>query len=172
MLKGQKIFLSTDIPKESRAWRNDPTIWKWCRQYKLISEAEQFVWVSSLSSTPSVYMLGIYDPYIGVRDIPVGVCGLTSIDRHNQSAEFSIYIAPDHQGNGYAEDALKVLLRHAFSDWNLNRVWGEVYSGNPALENFERVGFRREGILRQAYFRDGKFIDCHRIGILREDFYV
>jgi UDP-4-amino-4,6-dideoxy-N-acetyl-beta-L-altrosamine N-acetyltransferase len=158
--------LTADIPPQARQWRNVHTIRKWCRQYTLIDQAHHNDWLERIERDPTIKMFGIYEPNLG----DVGVCGLTSIDRVNQAAEFSLYIAPHAQKKGLARQALTLLLLHAFNDHNLNRVWGEVFSGNPALKLFGEIGFKQEGTLEQAYFRDGKFIDVHRIAILRKDF--
>lgn len=100
---------------------------------------------------------------------PTGVCGLTSIDRVNQRAEFSLYIAPGDQGQGVGEKALKTLCKHGFNNLNLNSIWGESYVGNPAIHMFEKIGFKPEGKRRQHYFRDGKFIDAHIFSLLRSE---
>lgn len=165
MIKGKKIELWPTIPGNAIVWRNDPHIWKWCRQFTLIDGREQERWGEKISTDPTIKMFGVWVSHDGV-----GVCGLTSIDRVNQTAEFSLYIAPEFQNKHYGEDALRTLCRHGFRDHNLNRIWGEVFDGNPAMTMFEKVGFKREGVLKQHYFRDGKFIDAIRIGLLREDF--
>jgi RimJ/RimL family protein N-acetyltransferase len=143
-------------------------VWRWCRQYTLIGPNAQKEWLEKIEKDPTIKMFGIYSP-IGSFE-PVGVCGLTSIDRVNQSAEFSLYIAPEHQRKGFARDALTTLLRHGFNDMNLNRIWGETYDGNHALEMFLKLGMVHEGTSKKAYFRNGKFIDSHRVAILREMF--
>lgn len=100
----------------------------------------------------------------------VGVCGLTSIDKINQKAEFSLYIAPDMQHKGFGRAALALLLHHGFNDFNLNRIWGESFDGNPAQKMFARMGMQKEGTLRESYFRGGKFIDSHIWAITRSQF--
>jgi RimJ/RimL family protein N-acetyltransferase len=105
----------------------------------------------------------------GVKHEDVGVCGLTSIDHVNQSAEFSLYIGWEYQREGYGLDALETLVRHGFTALNLNRIWGEVFDENPAMEMFKQVGFKLEGKLRESYFRDGRFIHSHMISLLRND---
>jgi len=102
----------------------------------------------------------------------IGVCGFTSIDRLHQKAEFSLYIQPNMQGRGYGEKALRTLVEHGFKALNLNRIYGEVFFGNKALEMNRRVGFRVEGIQRQTYFKEGKFLDSYMISILKEDWHL
>ncbi len=125
------------------------------------------------SEDPTIKMFGIWAVDVAKRlHRGVGVCGLTSIDRVNQCAEFSLYIAPSEQKHGFGTDALKTLLRHSFRDQNLNRIYGQTYDKNPALDMFKKIGMKYEGLDREAYFRNGKFIDCHRVSMLRSEFNV
>jgi len=167
MICGDRVSLTADIPAQARAWRNQPEVWRWCRQYTLLDAASHAAWLESLAQNPTIKMFGVLN---NMEHEPVGVAGLTSIDRLNQSAEFSLYIAPEFWGRGYGRDALKTLFRHGFMDHNLNRIWGETYDGNPALSLFKSLGMNHEGTLRQAYFRHGRFIDVHRVSLLRGEF--
>lgn len=151
-----------------RSWRNDYRIWKWCRQNDFISDADQMRWFEAQAKDPTIKMYKIVIAFTkeGKDEIlPVGVCGLTSIDQTNRRAEFSLYIAPAFQGKDFGQKALECLLTHGFKNLGLNVIWGEVFDGNPALKLFESIGFKHEGIRRDFYFRDGKFIDAHLISI-------
>lgn len=180
------IRLVADIPLEAREWRNHKFVQRWCRQYTLIDEKSHAQWLERISNDPTIKMYGIahvketgvpkhpYNPifpnYLTQEEFtPVGVCGLTSINRVNQSAEFSLYIAPMFQRQGFGEKALRLLLDHGFKSHNLNRIWGETFDGNPAAKTFEKLGMKKEGTLRSSYFRDGKFIDSHIYAILRSE---
>ena len=165
--------LEARIPKEARNWRNDPRIRKWCRQFTDISEHAHQVWLDRIERDPTIRMFAIRqvqregnEQYAG----DVGVCGLTSINQLNQSAEFSLYIAPEYQKHSHGVRALHLLCEHGFLDLNLNRIWGEVFEGNPAIKIFESLGFQKEGTLRESYFREGKFINSHIISVLRGKF--
>lgn len=187
---GLRVALSADIPFKAREWRNDKRIRQWCRQYSLIDDRSQHLWEAKITTDPTIKMFGVElvtesrpEHYKVSNTVPlvmrveashsyIGVCGLTSINRVNQSAEFSLYIAPWAQGKGYGKEALSLLLEHGFKDHNLNRIWGEVFDGNPARLMFEELGMKHEGTLRQSYFRVGKFIDSHIVGILRGEFHA
>jgi ribosomal-protein-alanine N-acetyltransferase len=95
----------------------------------------------------------------------LGVCGLTSMDLINRRAEFSLYIGPEFQGQGFGKNALKTLLAHGFRNYGLNRIWGESFEGNPAIAMFESLGFEPEGIRKEFYFKGGKFIDAYLFSI-------
>ncbi len=150
--------------KKTLEWRNNPKVYQWCRQRTVISNQEHLRWFDSQSKDPSIQMFAIY----GKQDF-VGVCGLTSIDKSNQNAEFSLYINPGLHSCGFGTDALKTLLKHGFNDLNLNMIWGETFDGNPAAKVFDKIGMKLDGTRRQFYFKKGKFIDAHLYSMLRSE---
>jgi len=155
-----------------REYRNDWAIRRWCRQVGLISELKQIEWWSGLSEDDSKIMFSIKEENINDGKIPVGVCGLTSIDLINKRAEFSLYIAPKHQKKGLARRALKMLFQFGFDELALNLIWGETFDGNHAAKLFERLGMIKEGTRRDFYFKEGKFIDCHLYSIKKDELKV
>jgi len=71
---------------------------------------------------------------------------------------------------GYATEATHLLIGHAFETLNLNRVWLHVYDKNPrALRAYEKVGFKKEGVLRQDHYREGRYWNTIVMAILREE---
>lgn len=155
--------------EQLRIWRNDYRIWQWCRQNDFITDVEQQRWFEAQNKDSSIKMYKIL-VQLNKKDaepqlIPIGACGLTSIDLTHRRAEFSLYVAPAYQGNAFGNQALGVLLTHGFKNLGLNSIWGEVFDGNPALDKFLELGFKKEGLRRDFYFRDGKFIDAHLISI-------
>ena len=100
----------------------------------------------------------------------MGVCGLTDIDRLNQRAEFSLYIAPEYQRMGLARSALKTILAHGFMNQNLNTIWGETFDGNHAFLMFTSIGMKYEGTRRNFYYREGKFINANLVSMTKEEY--
>jgi RimJ/RimL family protein N-acetyltransferase len=160
--KYHPISLDHFIPSEALRWRNNPEIWKWCRQYTLISARDQQKWLEKIEEDPSIKMFSISN-----QAKIIGVAGFTSIDRHNRNAEFSLYIEPNSQGKGYGAKALRTLINHGFYDWGFERIWGETYQDNPAINMFARIGMKTEGMFRNTYFRNGQFINSYMVSILR-----
>lgn len=71
---------------------------------------------------------------------------------------------------GYGTDAVMTLLRHAFFDLGLTRVYLRVYSHNHrAIRVYSKCGFRKEGLLRQKQKREG-WSDIILMRILRSEF--
>jgi RimJ/RimL family protein N-acetyltransferase len=161
---------STDV-ELVREWRNDYRIWRWCRQSDVISDVEQRAWFERQASDPAVKTWKLVRKTDSDAKT-VGVCGLSGIDWLSRRAEFSLFIAPRYQRRGYARAGLTIMLEHAFKNLGLHQISGEVFDGNPALSLFFSLGMRHDGTRRQFYFRDGKFIDCHLVSILAEEWHA
>lgn len=73
-------------------------------------------------------------------------------------------------GKGYGTDAMRIILRYAFTELNLQRVTLDVFEYNPrGVRSYEKVGFVHEGRERGSLLRDGRRWDLIFMGILRAD---
>jgi RimJ/RimL family protein N-acetyltransferase len=106
-----------------------------------------------------------------VDDTLIGFVVLFNIKWSNQSAEMAIGIGvPEFRGKGYGGDALRLILNYAFNELNLHRVELTVIAYNTgAIRAYERAGFVREGVKRQAIQRSGQRFDLIGYGILRDE---
>ena len=104
--------------------------------------------------------------------ILIGAVYLLSIDWVSRSSEFAIWIGEkSSQGQGAGLFATREALRHAFLDLNLNRIYLTVLEDNArALALYKKVGFKVEGALRQAVFKNGKYFDMTQMSILADDY--
>ena len=104
-------------------------------------------------------------------DRPIGTIGLFELDLLNGSAGLGISVgAAADRGHGHGTDMLRALLEFGFGFLRLERLWLDVYAINPGARHvYERVGFVQEGILRRAVFREGRFLDVHRMAILADE---
>lgn len=171
MISGNKIYL-TAVSKNSiqqlMNWRNSPELKKYFREYREISDEMQEAWFQNrVMNNDKQIDFEIHD--IVSRRL-IGHCGLYYINWVNRTAELSIYIGDvNFRGGGYGKDALHILMNYAFKTINMNRVWCEVFSNNEAVHVYRKIGFKDEGILRDHHFDDGKFIDCHILGLLSKE---
>lgn len=151
-----------------REWRNNPAIWRWCRQNDLVSDKMQARWFDAQDSDPTMHMYMITTN----EGHKCGVCGLTSHDRNHRRAEFSIYIAPSRHNQGLGKKALKTLISHGFHNLNLHSIWGETFDGNHAAKMFEGLGMALSGILKDSYFKGGKYINSYLYSILESEWKI
>ena len=76
----------------------------------------------------------------------------------------------EYWGKGYGSDAMRVILRYAFTELNLHRVSLNVFEYNPrAIRSYEKVGFIHEGRARGVLHRAGRRWDLLYMGILRAE---
>jgi RimJ/RimL family protein N-acetyltransferase len=101
----------------------------------------------------------------------IGFVVIHSIEWNNRTGLLAIGIGdPKDRNKGYGTDALKVILRFAFHELNLNRVGLDVIQYNErGIRAYEKVGFIQEGRIREAVYRDGKVFDRVVMGILRRE---
>jgi len=100
----------------------------------------------------------------------VGTVGLREIDVEHSQAEMGYWIGVPTWGRGYATEAARRLVRFAFEDLKLNRVYAHHMVRNPASGRvLEKVGMKREGLLRQRVRKSGVFEDVVLLAILHDD---
>jgi RimJ/RimL family protein N-acetyltransferase len=77
------------------------------------------------------------------------------------------------RGKGFAKEAVALLVEYLFSGYPTKRVAACTDAENvPAQRVLERLGFQREGVLRRASFRDGRWCDIAVYSILRDEWSV
>lgn len=100
----------------------------------------------------------------------IGWCGLTRWNPHFRSASLGYCFNDAVWGNGYATESARALLRWAFDTLELNRVQAEVDTRNAASARvLEKLGFVREGTLREDCVVNGEVSDSWVYGLLRRE---
>lgn len=100
-----------------------------------------------------------------------GAIRLKNIDTGNRKAEIGYFLGSTFGGQGIVTLAVRAVLGHAFATLQLNRIELRCAANNmPSIRVAERLGFTREGVLRQDEWLDGAFVDVHVYGLLRGEF--
>lgn len=96
---------------------------------------------------------------------------INQIDKDNHSANIRIALFAEHYfGQGLGTEALRLMLNYGFETLNLHRISLGVYAFNPrAIHVYEKLGFKREGVLRDALYYDGKYHDEIIMSILAHE---
>lgn len=112
-----------------------------------------------------------FDAVMEADGVPVGTIGLLEIDRKNSKAEYYVAMGePSYKGKGVAKEASRLILQYGFEELGLNRIYLFTEIDNIAAQKlFERVGFKKEGIIRQDIISHGKYVDRVTYGYLKED---
>ncbi len=101
----------------------------------------------------------------------VGSISTHECDRRHGTFTYGVVIAREHQRNGYASEAIRLLLGYFFRELRYQKVTARVYSFNEAsLALHERLGFVREGCLRRMRYTNGRYFDEVIFGMTAEEF--
>ena len=100
----------------------------------------------------------------------IGGIGITlQSDVNRRSAEIGYWLGEPHWGQGIATAALKATTDWAFSEFDLVRLYGEVFEWNPASGRvLEKAGYELEGRLRKSIVKDGQVIDALLYAMVRD----
>lgn len=158
-------FEKSDIPKKVE-WINNPANNRFLHYDIPLSVEGTERWFDSHQGETTRY-----DAVIEADGVPVGTIGLLSIDRKNSKAEYYIAMGEtSYKGKGVAKEASKLILAYGFEELGLNRIYLFTEVDNIAAQKlFERVGFKREGILKQEVYSHGAFADRIAYGYLKEE---
>ena len=153
-------------------------LWKWINDreqvlfnapFRPIHEGQHRAWLEAVQQRKDIVIFGIRLRKSGKL---IGSCQLHSINLIHRSAELQIRLGDVSERNhGYGSQSVSSLLDFAFKDLNLNRVYLHVFINNAAaIRVYEKAGFAREGILRQAAHINGKYLNVMVMGILRQEY--
>ena len=103
-------------------------------------------------------------------DLVIGTCTLFSVDASNLRAEVGYALGRNHWGKGLMKEALVRLFDFAFEELGLRRLEADVDPRNArSVALLEKLGFRREGYLRERWFVSGEVQDALFYGLLRRE---
>ena len=103
-------------------------------------------------------------------DRVIGTCTLASLSAAHRRAEIGYALARSVWRKGYVTEALPALLKFAFEELELHRLEADVDPRNePSIRVLERLGFKREGHMRERYQVNGEIQDAFIYGLLRPE---
>src|SRR5207248_1032904 len=90
----------------------------------------------------------------------IGTCGFVRIEPGNLRAEIGGELSPDYWGKNIALEAVKEIVRFGLHEMNLHSIEAKVQAGNlGAVFLLEKLGFVKEGHLREHIYHHGKYTD-------------
>jgi RimJ/RimL family protein N-acetyltransferase len=100
----------------------------------------------------------------------VGTCTVFDIFRGHRRAEVGFLLGTFAWGKGYMTESLTAVLDYIFSALDLNRIEADIDPRNRAAARvLERLGFVREGLLRERWIVEGQKSDSALYGLLRNE---
>ena len=158
-----------------RLLRNDPSTWMFLTDVKVVNSIMQEEWYERMSRNSGIQY------YTVVKRVKtsegneegdfLGMVRTDEIDFVNRSMRIGCDIVPAERRKGYGTMVFKAVMKYAFDQLNMNRLWLCVLDNNMIARNlYKNVGFEVEGRYRRAIWRDGEWHDYIVMSILREEY--
>lgn len=160
-------FELADVPLKVR-WINDPRNNRYLHYDLPLKEDATAAWFEKVR-----HMDNRLDMTILCDSVPIGIAGLLGIDSKNRNAELYITIGEqDYKGRGIAREAIKLLLRIAFTQLQLHRIYLLTEVDNlAAIRAYDKFGFVREGCMRDELCgSDGNYVSLYVYSMLKKEF--
>lgn len=152
------------------SWRNDKELISYLgANYRYIDIEIDMAWFDNyLKDRNQTVRCSI----VNEADEIIGLVSLTNIDYINSFAVLHIMIGnKNNRERGIGQFAIKEMLNHAFNNLNLNKVELQVLCTNErAIHVYEKIGFKQDGILREACFKNGQYLNVAVMSILKREF--
>ncbi|MCL5037394.1 MAG: GNAT family N-acetyltransferase [Chloroflexi bacterium] len=172
MLTGAKVILNTveraDLTANYR-WGNDRELIRLSGMHPYPRSGWEIEkWFQTMNTNPTSRLFAIRTGdgrYIGNIE-------LSNIDARCGGAEVGLVIGEKGERcKGYGRDAILTIVKFAFDEMRLHRVFARVLEFNEAaVKCFKSCGFREEGRERQAFFSGGVYNDVIIFGIIENEF--
>ncbi len=113
----------------------------------------------------------VFDFMVLSDDMPIGRAYLSRFDEKNSSIDITrIYIGEaSARGRGLGRAMMEELNRFCFEELGLYRVTLDHYDGNPARELYLSLGYKPEGVARDAGYKDGRYYNFNLMSLLRHE---
>ncbi len=100
----------------------------------------------------------------------IGDVGIHFIGEQHRQCELGCTIRKQNLQQGYGSEAVSAVCKHLFLELDKHRLEANILHPNIASARlFEKVGFRKEGDLKQAYLMNDEWLDTLIYSLLRSD---
>lgn len=149
---------------------SDPQVMRYWSTPPLQNLDEAFELLKEIQTSNRQGMILKWGVALKPSDKLIGTVTLFHLDQNNGRAEIGYAQARTYWGKGYINEALQALLKYCFEELNLRRLEADVDPRNiPSIKTLERLGFQKEGFLRERWHVNGEIQDALFYGLLKRD---
>lgn len=148
-------------------WRNSDAVRKNFIYQALFTREGHENWMRTMVETGKVVQMIICETE---SDRPIGSVFVRDIDRQHNKGEYGIFIGADGcRGRGLGSAAAKLMIRYAFEELQLHRLFLRALAENmQAIGSYEKAGFVREAYLHDDVCIDGQYRDVVLMAVLNK----
>ena len=158
-----------------RQLRNEESTWMSLTDPHLVTERQQKLWFEKITTASdrayfSVFRVESTYPIKVIGEF-IGIIRMDEYDTTNRSARIGCDVVPEKRGIGYGTKIFKAIMQYLFNNIGLHRLWLLVLEDNDvAIRLYKGVGFREDGLMRQAVYRDGRYKDYIVMSLLHDEY--
>ena len=159
---------TSDITEDYIGWLNDKIVNRFIEARHTHQTIETVTeYINDFYKDQEKYIWGIYS----LDGKLIGTISLNQIYHYHNSCSFGLMIGDsNYWGKSASEEAISLVLDFAFDTLKLHRVTGGCYSKNLGMIfTFQRLGFKREGVMRDSLIEGDKYIDEYLWGMLSHE---
>jgi diamine N-acetyltransferase len=158
--------LSVDHLDGIMTWVNDPAVtFYFARLGATITREEERLMVARLVASDTDRIFSIFE-----GEAYVGQIGISKIYWPAKNGRIGIMLPRNAWGRGIAQAAARLLMTEAFGPLGLHKLWVIIRADNDkSLHLWARLGFTREGHLRDEYYVNERYYDMVRLARLAND---
>lgn len=166
----KRVYLRAFEPDDYKTtikWRKDDVIWDMLGGTKyFVSEAYEKQWIENTIFNSKDVKLAVC---LDENDKHIGNVYMTNINEINRSCVSHVLIGEkEYWGHGYAREALQLAIDYMFNERNIHRIQANVLVSNVASLNMhEKCGYKLEGTLREAVYKNGKYQDQYVLALVK-----
>lgn len=166
----KRVYLRAFEPDDYKTtikWRKDDVIWDMLGGTKyFVSEAYEKQWIENTIFNSKDVKLAVC---LDENDKHIGNVYMTNINEINRSCVSHVLIGEkEYWGHGYAREALLLAIDYMFNERNIHRIQANVLVSNVAsLKMHEKCGYKLEGTLREAVYKNGKYQDQYVLALVK-----
>lgn len=162
LLDGEPLFALTEQNREHlRQWLN------WMDKVTAVSDTRSFIRGALADAEDGVgFVFGIWHErgLVGAADVNISQDNIGE----NRTAAIGYWLDRDHQGRGIMTRCVKALVRYGFEELGLHRIEVRAATGNVRSRAIpERLGFKLDGVLREAEWVNDHFEDVAVYSVLK-----
>lgn len=172
-MKNKRIYLrileKSDIVNTQK-WINDSEISEIMGYLPVLSYENQLDWYDKIKNDKSRFIFAICE---NKSNVHIGNAGLGRIDYVNKNCMFNIFFArKEDRGRGFGSEATLLVLEFAFNRLNMHKVYLQTsLRFMSAIKMYEKLGFKKDGVLREHYYTNGVYEDKLIFSIIKKEYY-
>jgi RimJ/RimL family protein N-acetyltransferase len=166
-IQGERIYLRPvaieDANKNYCRWINNPEVTKYTESRFSTSTIEDIkAYIAKEIKSDSLFFAIV----LKENDRHIGNMKIHRTDKNHKHGEISLLIGETScWRQGIATEAIKLLVNYVFTTLNFHKVYAGCYANNVgSIKAFKKAGFQEEGLMKEQYLFENKYIDAVLLG--------